>query len=147
MRELVIDFETATGIDLPLKPGTSPTLNAKGKSFLVAMKDVERIADPNPIFMGRWLKAKSLQPLVGNSVYHGLSRRPVFVGGQATYQTIRRMTENQRFVDRAGVTAVAEWGHAVIAHDPTARQLRAQVFIEWAQQRQQHLGRQRAVPQ
>ena len=89
----------------------------------------------------------SPHPLVGNREYQGLSRRPVFVGGRLTFDTIRMMTRHQRTVDRASISAVAEWGHAVIPQDPPARQRLAQVYKDWAVRRRQTLERQRAAPQ
>ena len=88
--------------------------------------------------------AKSLRPLVGDRVYQGLSRRPVFTGGQATEDIIRRMTQDQRLAERTTVTADAEWGHAEIPHDPGTRWHAATEYIDWVASRRQ--GRQRAVP-
>ena len=123
-RELVIDFETATGMDLPLQGRSSPTLNAKAKSFLSILHDIEEIAHPLPVLRGSWTKARSLYPLVGIKEYHGLTRRPVFVGGRATLDTIRRMTKVRHLADsnRPGVALGLEWGHAEIDHDPPTRQ-------------------------
>ena len=85
------------------------------------------------------MQVKSLQPLVGDRVYQGVTRRPVFVGGQATMDIIRAMTLNQRFADRHTVTAEAEWGLANIPHDPSVRQRCAQQYMDWKVGREREL--------
>ena len=93
--ELALDFEVATGMDLPAskrhRDGTPPPIADRAQAFANILRTLTVLLSPLPVHGGHCIRLSySLAPL-GVPRSAGLSRRPILAGGAETERLLHQL--------------------------------------------------------